>query len=322
MSDDEKTGSKETKAPPADTKSAGGGRKWLRRIGIGFAVLFAVLLCSLGGAYAASTSKQSTHYDVPDASFTIPDDAASLAEGERLYTARGCSSPDCHQDDGGGHVLEMGPIGTISATNLTSRTADFDCADWSRAVRHGVGESGTTLVFMPSQDFVGMSDRELGLIAGYVRSLPRVDRTIPPHQIGMLARVIDLAGGFPLFPAPVIDHASVREPDPEPGRTVEYGAYLGRLCMGCHGEHLSGGPIPGAPPEMGVPLNLTPHDTGLAGWTEEQFRTVIRTGVTPSGHQIRPEQMPWTALSRMTDDEIGALFLYLQSLPPLPEGSR
>jgi mono/diheme cytochrome c family protein len=103
---------------------------------------------------------------------------------------------------------------------------------------------------------------------------------------------------------------------------VEYGAYLGMLCTGCHGEHLSGGAIPGAPPEMGTPANLTPHETGLEGWTEEQLRTVLRTGRTPSGHQIAAAQMPWPTMSRMTDGEIGALFMYLQSLPPLPEGSR
>lgn len=310
----------ETKA--ASAASAPRKASWGKRIGIGVGVVLLVLLVALGGAYAASSSKQGAHYDVAGASFTIPDDPALHAEGERLFTARGCASPDCHTDDGGGHVLSMGPLGTITGTNLTTRTEGWDAEDWDRAVRHGVREDGTPLVFMPSQDFAGMSDRELATIAAYVRTMPRVDRELPPHQIGLLARVIDLSGGLVLFPASIIDHASVSAPDPEPGRTLEYGTYLGRLCMGCHGEHLSGGPIPGAPPEMGTPLNLTPHESGLAGWTEEQFRTVLRTGVTPSGHEINPRQMPWPALARMTDDEIGALFLYLQSLPPLPEGSR
>lgn len=318
MTDDAKTST--TTATPAAT--TGRGKAWLRRLGIGVAVIVAVLLLSLGGAYAASTSKESTRYEVESTTFEIPTDAASIAEGQRLYTARGCSSPDCHLDDGGGRVLEMGPLGSLSASNLTVLCADFTAADWSRSVRHGVNREGTSVRFMPSQDFSGMSDRELGLIAAYVRSLPRVDRELPPHQIGMLGRVIDLAGGIALFPAAVIDHAAVDDPDPEPGRTVEYGAYLGRVCTGCHGEHLSGGPIPGAPPEMGTPLNLTPDQSGLAGWTEEQFREVLRTGRTPSGRQIDARQMPYPTLALMTDDEIGALFLYLQSLPPLPEGSR
>jgi len=48
-----------------------------------------------------------------------------------------------------------------------------------------------------------------------------------------------------------------------------------------------------APPEMGMPLNLTPHESGLAGWTEAQLREVLRTGRTPSGHQIDARQMPY-----------------------------
>jgi hypothetical protein len=44
---------------------------------------------------------------------------------------------------------------------------------------------------------------------------------------------------------------------------------------------------------MGMPLNLTPHESGLAGWTEAQLREVLRTGRTPSGHQIDARQMPY-----------------------------
>ena len=138
----------------------------------------------------------------------------------------------------------------------------------------------------------------------------------------MIARVVDLAGGFCLFPASAIDHAHVSDPDPAPGRNVEFGAYLARLCSGCHGDHFSGGPIPGAPPELGTPLNLTQHETGLRGWTEEQFRTVLREGRRPGGEQISATQMPYPAIGRLTDDEIGAIWMYLQTVPPLPEGSR
>ncbi len=233
----------ETEKKSDSDKQAGGGRKWLKRLGIGAGALVLVILVALGGAYAASSSKQGSRFEVTGASFTIPNDPALLAEGERLFTARGCASPDCHTPDGGGHALAMGPIGTVVGANLTQRTADYTSADWDRAVRHGLRRDGTPLIFMPSQDFTGMSDRELGLIAAYTRSLPRVERELPPSELGMLGRVIDLAGGFVLFPATIIDHPGVDGPDPEPGRTVEYGAYLGRLCMGCHGQHLSGGLI-------------------------------------------------------------------------------
>lgn len=296
---------------------------WGKRIGIALATLVVVLALAVGGAYAASVSRQGEVYDVAGATFEIPNDPESLAEGERLYVTRGCAVSECHTEDAGGAtMMEDGPFGTITAANLTAATAEYSSADWDRAVRHGIRRDGTSLVFMQSIDFIGMSDRELGLIAAYVRSRPRVERSLPPIRLSVLARIVDLAGVFVLFPASAIDHAAARGPAVPPGRTAEYGRELARLCMGCHGRQLSGGPIPGAPPELGTPLNLTPHESGLASWSEEQFRTLLRTGVTPSGHRIDPVQMPWPAIGRMTDDEIGALWLFLATLPPLPEGSR
>jgi mono/diheme cytochrome c family protein len=298
-------------------------KKWGKRIAIVLGVLVGVLALGLGGAYAASLSKEGTTYAVQGMTFDVPSDPESLAEGERLYMARGCGSPDCHLADGGGRVMmEDGPFGTITAANLTVATAGYTPADWDRAVRHGLRRDSRSLVFMPAVDFVEMSERELGLIVAHVRSMPRVERELPATAPGMLARMIDLADGFELFPASAIDHAAVAAPDAEPGRTVEYGRYLAAVCTGCHGATFSGGPIPGAPPELGNPANLTPHETGLAGWTEEQLRAVLREGRVPSGRQIDPAQMPYPVLARMTDDEIGALFLFLQSLPPRPEGNR
>lgn len=297
-------------------------KKWAKRLGIGFGALACLLLLAGSGTYGTSRWKEGTTYEITEASFNVPE-APDLAEGERLFIARGCGSPDCHGADAGGHVMmQDGPFGTIAASNLTQRTRDFTAADWDRAVRHGMRPDGTSLVFMPSVDFVNMSDYELALLAAYVRSLPVVDRDLSETDIGLLARAIDLAGLFQLFPASAIDHGAVADPDPEPGRTIEYGEYIAALCSGCHGARFSGGPIPGAPPEMGTPLNLTPHETGLAGWTEADLRTVLRTGVTRDGHQIDSAQMPWPSLSRMSDQEIGALFMFLQSLPPLAEGNR
>lgn len=298
-------------------------KKWGKRFGIVVGILVGLVVVFLGVVYGSSVHKQGQHFDPPLADFEIPSDPASLTEGERLYVSRGCGSTDCHTDDATGHVMmDDGPLGTIAAANLTIAAEGFQARDWDRAVRHGLRSDGTSLIFMPSLDFQRMSDRELGLIVAYIRSRPLVRTPQPPCQPSFLARFVDFVGGFPLFPGTQVDHAHVPDPDPEPGRNVAYGEYLSRLCTGCHGEHLSGGPIPGAPPEMGTPLNLTPDASGLQGWTEEQFRTVLREGRRPGGQQISPTQMPYPALARMTDDEIGAIWMYLQTVPALPEGSR
>ena len=67
--------------------------------------------------------------------------------------------------------------------------------------------------------------------------------------------------------------------------------------------------------------NLTPGGE-LGFWMEEQFITAIRTGVTPSGHDLNPDRMPWEEYRFMSDDELKAIFMYLQSLPKLQQYTK
>ena len=57
----------------------------------------------------------------------------------------------------------------------------------------------------------------------------------------------------------------------------------------------------------------------MVAWSEQDFFTTIRSGVTPSGRQLN-EEMPWKFYGQMTDEELKALWLYLQSLPALEQG--
>jgi hypothetical protein len=66
--------------------------------------------------------------------------------------------------------------------------------------------------------------------------------------------------------------------------------------------------------------NLTPGGE-LAGWSEETFIQTIRTGVNPAGQGLRdPMAGVLVTLQRQTDDELRAVFMYLQSLPALENG--
>ena len=64
--------------------------------------------------------------------------------------------------------------------------------------------------------------------------------------------------------------------------------------------------------------NLTPGGE-LGFWSEEDFIATLRTGVTPGGKQLRSE-MPWKYFGQMTDEELKAVWMYLRSLPALPQG--
>jgi len=64
--------------------------------------------------------------------------------------------------------------------------------------------------------------------------------------------------------------------------------------------------------------NLTPDAaTGLGRWTKDEFVQALRTGRHQGrGRQILPP-MPWAMISKLTDDDLGAIFTYLQSIPPI-----
>jgi mono/diheme cytochrome c family protein len=63
--------------------------------------------------------------------------------------------------------------------------------------------------------------------------------------------------------------------------------------------------------------NLTPHDTGLGVWSEDIFIKAIRTGQhMGAGRPILPP-MPVQAYGQMTDEDLAAVWAYLQTLPPI-----
>ena len=63
--------------------------------------------------------------------------------------------------------------------------------------------------------------------------------------------------------------------------------------------------------------NLTPDPSGLGAWNEDIFINTMRTGKHwGQGRPILPP-MPWFNYGKMTDDDLRAVFAYLQSIPPV-----
>lgn len=64
--------------------------------------------------------------------------------------------------------------------------------------------------------------------------------------------------------------------------------------------------------------NLTPDETtGIGTWTEEWFIASLRTGKHwGRGRDIHPP-MPWPWYSKMTDEDLKAIFAYLKTIPPI-----
>jgi len=220
-------------------------------------------------------------------------------------------------------VIDIAFVGHWVAPNLTngegSVTKGFTANDWDRAVRHGVRHNGRTSS-MPVVEFVNLSDHELSDIVAYIRSVPPVNRDMGAVKLGPVFAYL-VATDPKALGAFTIDHAKPHAAEP-PANAVsaELGGHIVQVCRGCHGENLSGGKLAGDP-DMPVVANLTPHETGLKGWTESDLVRALREGKRKDGTDIS-RMMPWQAYGRMTDTELKSIWAYLQTVPPREKGNH
>jgi len=249
----------------------------------------------------------------------------AVARGDHLVHTR-YVCVECHGADFGGGVMIDDPmIGRLLGPNITAgeggRTASFRPADWDRIVRHGIKPDGHP-AFMPSEDFQSMSDQELSDIVAYIRSRPTVDATVSPPAPGPLGRILLATGQIRLSADVIEDHFAAHLVEPPAAEASEaFGRHLAGVCTGCHNARLSGGPVAGGDPSWPPSSNLTTHEEGLGGWTFDDFAATLRSGQRPDGTALLdPMATVVQYTSRMTDVELGALWTYLRSLPPLPTG--
>jgi len=288
--------------------------KWIGIV-LGLVLVAGVALFLIGNTRINKT------YDFPPSNITIPTDAESIAYGKHRAETL-CEG--CHGKDLGGieNWFSAGPLGSVDSANLTSGEGGFGLEvtsdeDYVKAIRHGVDPEGKP-IFMPAVVAGSfLSDKDLGAIIAYVKSAPPVDRELKGKQFTLLAKILLAVGVLDKLPVETVSHET-HVSSPVPAVSIEYGEYLVNThdCRVCHGPQLNGGPFPD-PTITLISPNLTPGGE-LGFWTEEQFVETIRTGVTPSGHQFN-EHMPWEQYKLLTDDELKAMFVYLQSLPKLDQ---
>ncbi|MDX1616756.1 MAG: cytochrome c [Candidatus Promineifilaceae bacterium] len=293
--------------------------KVLRGIGILLLGLILIVGAFIGYAYVKINSQLNATFDISDvADIPLPTEEAALAEGQRLYVTLGCIG--CHGANGGGGVVVDDPMfGYFPASNLTSGSGGvaneyMGSDDWVRAIRHGVSPDGKPLVIMPSTEYGHLTDADMSRIVAYLESLPPVNSDLKPMSIALPAKVMFAMDEAGITAASTIDHKAVGPWDVEVGATAAYGEYLAARCAACHGENLDGNwqPPPGEP----QPTNITPHETGIGGWTLEQFTMAVQTGVRPDGSKLDPF-MPWPYYAQLTDLEVEAIYLYLQTVAPV-----
>ena len=311
--------------------------------------LIAVLVIGLFAFVQASWNKR---YEWSAPTLKVSTDSTVIAKGKYLVNGPAhCSS--CHvssfadmvaSDQGkevplkGGLAFKLGPLGVIYTRNLTPEAKTgigrYTDDQLFRMMRHGIRPDGVASmpVLMP---FWNMADEDLVAVVSYLRSLSPVEHSVPENEWTFMGKAIrSVSSTFK-----PIENPQAPVMAPPMAATVERGEYLARYvtnCVGCHtqrdlmtyeatGPEFAGGMEFEPWPELhqflnadpGIWLrtpNITPDPNGaLAKYkTPEEFIERFRQGRT-----IPFSPMDWGPFSRMTDEDITAIWMYLNTLEPV-----
>lgn len=230
----------------------------------------------------------------------------------------------------GGEIFskEFGFPGVFYSRNITP----YALKDWTdgeiyRTITSGVDREGKALFpIMPFHLYSRLHDEDIHSIIAYLRTLPPIENTIPERSVDFPFNLI--LRTLPVKKSPVEKIPSKSDP-------VAYGAYItnAAACVECHtpvkdgqliqDQLFSGGREFTMPGGTVTSPNLTPDKTGLGNWTADQFVHTFKqyqdsTWKSPKLSLSDPNTlMPWTMYSSMTEEDLRAVFTYLQTLQPV-----
>jgi mono/diheme cytochrome c family protein len=224
----------------------------------------------------------------------------------------------------GGFVVVDEPEMRAVAANITPDKATgiggWTDAQLRKAIREGIRPDGSLIgPPMPIEFYRGISDADLDAIIAYLRAQPAV-----ANKVEKSVYKIPLPPNY----GPPVGHVKA----PPSSSKLRYGEYLVRIghCMDCHtprapdgrlveGKWGSGGQVIAGPWGKSVTRNLTPHESGLKGWSDAEIARAIREGVRRDGTKLNPP-MAFSFYKHINDADMAAIIAYLRTLKPLPFG--
>lgn len=309
-------------------------RRWLRRLGVGVAILFALV------ASAATVAElRSPRMRAIDASKRFQATPTRVARGQYIVEAE-AHCLHCHSErDWKTHGAPVLPgligagwdvpwadnhmPGPVFAPNLTPDPAtglgNIPDDAVARALREGVSHDGRALFMMPWQNYRHLSDEDVASVVVYLRTLPPVVKPRGATAIAAPVRWFLKAEPQPLT-TPIGDNVA-----PSPLARGQQLAEIGQ-CAGCHTPvDTRHQPLPGMAYAGGqaftidgvryLSANLTPDASGIPHYNEELFVRTMRTG-NIGGRRLAPI-MPWSEIRKLTDADLKALWAYLKTVTPV-----
>lgn len=311
---------------------------------LGIALLVIVALAAIGVSYL-SLRKPAQR---PAASAKIEATPERIARGKYLVQHVTICF-DCHAERTLAYGLPVKPgregvggfvwdrksqfPGVLAAANLTP-DAETGLGKWTdgeiaRAIREGVDRNGNALFpIMPYGHYRAMSDDDVNAIVAYLR-------TLAPQRYEKPKKNLDLPLNFveKFVPQPL----TAAVPAPDPNDRLAYGKYLVTIaaCSECHTpKDDKGNPLPGMELaggfEMHTPFfrvvtaNITPHPSTYIGRASRdefiaRFKAFANVNATnaPPAQPGRNTLMPWLSYAGLTESDLGAIYDYLKTVPPI-----
>lgn len=286
---------------------------------------------ALFSVYLQLTYKQ--RFEAPPTGIVASSDSAVIARGKYIVTSLSHCN-ECHTSKSirktglavaelplsGGDVIHT-PFADFYAPNITpdeeTGIGKFTDEQLARAIRYGINHEG--LAMAPFMSYSELSDADLGAVISYLRTNKPVHNVVPPRDPNLLGKAI-LRFVMKPYDNPAVSTLKMAD------TTAVYGGYLTSSvgnCIGCHTNRSPVGEFVGAPFSGGYVMeeeagrfttpNLTPDTaTGrITYWSAEMFVNRFRQGKLVPG-----TPMPWDYYKNMTDNDLKAIYNFLQSLPP------
>ena len=316
----------------------------LKRIAVAFLLAAVVTLCAV---FAYLTLRKPAMR--PPSTRVVPRTPERVERGRYLFmNVANCA--ECHSEVdwtrfdapvkkdgiGAGKIwpAEAGLPGSLVSPNITP-DAGTGVGGWTdgeliRAIREGISRDGRVLFpLMPYTEFRSMSDEDVESVVAFIRTLAPVQRKMELSRI-------DFPVGLLVKSAPQPVDGVVETPSR--ADRVAYGRYLTVIagCRTCHTPTKRGSPVEGMQYAGGerfgaeksgllvVSFNLTPDKgTGIGTWDEKQFMEKFRQyreyarGTPPPATPENFTVMPWLPFDGIEDDDLKAVFAFLQTLKPV-----
>lgn len=303
-------------------------------------VLVLLVVIAIIGGYTFLQTSFPKVSDAPDISVEITPDRIERGE----YLAHHVSlCMDCHgtrdwntmsgppvsgTEGVGGEKFgpEMGFPGNFYSRNITP----YGVGDWTdgelyRAITAGVSRDGSPLFpIMPWEHYGKMDQEDIYSIIAYIRSLEPIESEIAESKADFPMNLI----------MRTLPHDGTPQKRPDPSDPLAYGKYMTNAsgCFDCHtpsvkgqfieGTDFSGGMEFHLPAGITRSANITPSESGIGDWTEEEFINRFKAFDRDDLEKIDittdfQTPMPWSMYAGMKETDLRAIFHYLKTVEPI-----